>query len=95
MLLDNKPNQYFYRTDTNYLSNYLTNYLSNRLVEYTTRNMIENCFYCGNDCTNPYVYATRPLAPIMDIAENVIRQTSEMPMVLYEFCYCFPECKYW
>ncbi|XP_018313957.1 uncharacterized protein [Mycetomoellerius zeteki] len=65
----------------------------NELNEYINRNTIDNCFYCGNICTTPYVYATRPLQPIFETAEKVIRQTSDMPIVLYEFCYCFPECK--
>ncbi|XP_018346869.1 PREDICTED: uncharacterized protein LOC108751276 [Trachymyrmex septentrionalis] len=68
-----------------------------KLNEYISRNKIDNCFYCGNICTSPYVYETQPLKPIFEIAVNVIRQTPEMPVVLYEFYYCFPDCSenYW
>ncbi|XP_012057176.1 PREDICTED: uncharacterized protein LOC105620282 [Atta cephalotes] len=64
-----------------------------KLNEHISKNKINNCIYCGNICTTPYVYAAEPLQPIFEIALIVIRQTSEMPVVLYEFYYCFPECR--
>ncbi|KYN36058.1 Peptidylprolyl isomerase-like 5, partial [Trachymyrmex septentrionalis] len=68
-----------------------------RYIAFFDINKIDNCFYCGNICTSPYVYETQPLKPIFEIAVNVIRQTPEMPVVLYEFYYCFPDCSenYW
>ncbi|XP_018357551.1 PREDICTED: adenylate cyclase-like [Trachymyrmex cornetzi] len=64
-----------------------------KLNEYISRNKFENCFYCGNICTPSYVYEAQPLKAIFDIAVNVIRETSELPVVLYEYYCCFPECK--
>ncbi|XP_018396957.1 PREDICTED: uncharacterized protein LOC108775167 [Cyphomyrmex costatus] len=60
--------------------------------EYVARNATHNCYYCENICTSPYVYATRALKPILEVAINVIKETPDMPVVLFEFCFCFP-CK--
>ncbi|KAG5319101.1 LRC57 protein, partial [Acromyrmex heyeri] len=67
------------------------------LNEHISRNKIDNCFYCGNICTSPYVYAAELLKPIFELAVTVIKQTSEWPVVFYELYYCFPECRedYW
>ncbi|XP_018344299.1 PREDICTED: uncharacterized protein LOC108749820 [Trachymyrmex septentrionalis] len=60
--------------------------------EYISRKKIGNCFFCGNICTSPYVYAAQPVLPIFEIAATVIRETSEMPVVLYEYYSCYPIC---
>ncbi|XP_011063466.1 PREDICTED: uncharacterized protein LOC105151457 [Acromyrmex echinatior] len=63
------------------------------LNEHINRNKIDNCFYCRNICTSPYVYATQLFKPIFELAVTVIIETSEWPVVLFELYYCFPECK--
>ncbi|XP_011063468.1 PREDICTED: uncharacterized protein LOC105151459 [Acromyrmex echinatior] len=67
------------------------------LNEHISRNKIDNCFYCGNICTSPYVYSAKLLKPIFELAVTVIKETSEWPVVLCELYYCFPECRkdYW
>ena len=90
LIICNKQNQYFHR-DEHIIFRW------DDLNEHISRNKIDNCFYCGNICTSPYVYSAKLLKPIFELAVTVIKETSEWPVVLCELYYCFPECRkdYW
>ncbi|XP_018357550.1 PREDICTED: leucine-rich repeat-containing protein 57-like [Trachymyrmex cornetzi] len=63
-----------------------------KLNEYISRKKFENCYCCGNICKPSYIFKAQQLEPIIKIAVNIIRETSELPVVLYEYYCCFPEC---